>query len=258
MLLRIISIVILAFAFANAFIGPAQAAAFMPPPEVDLGGEEDDETTARLTEPAPRPLTLEEELEIAAFQEPKLTDDERNAIIAKYSHLDKKRLVPRLLLKEAIIYYDVNLELLKNKTYLTVIDYSPHSKNERMFIIEVATGEVWGMHVAHGSGSDKKRTGYASKFSNVPGSNQSTLGFVRTAETYIGKHGISLRLDGLSDTNSKMRDRAIVLHGAKYVWDQNVKQGVSWGCPAVSMKNYKTIVELLKEGSLIYLSRSWR
>ena len=50
------------------------------------------------------------------------------------------------------------------------------------------------------------------------GSRQSSLGLFRTADTYVGQNGYSLRLDGLEPGfNSQARARAIVMHGAKYV-----------------------------------------
>ena len=67
----------------------------------------------------------------------------------------------------------------------------------------MASGEVWTLHVAHGEGSDPDDSGYAKTFSNVEGTRASSLGFFTTAETYSGEYGYSLRLDGLSSTNSK-------------------------------------------------------
>jgi hypothetical protein len=113
------------------------------------------------------------------------------------------------------------------------------------------TGAVWNIHVAHGKGSDSDHDGFAEKFSNVNNSNATSLGFYKTAETYQGSHGYSLRLDGLSSTNSNARSRSIVVHGASYVEDKERIQGRSWGCPAVSMANYTKVINLIKGGSLI-------
>ena len=48
--------------------------------------------------------------------------------------------------------------------------------------------------VAHGRGSGDNPT---TRFSNLPGSHQSSLGLFRTSETYVGHNGYSLRLEGL-------------------------------------------------------------
>jgi hypothetical protein len=114
---------------------------------------------------------------------------------------------------------------------------------------------VKSIHVAHGKGSDSNNDGYATNFSNKVNSEASSLGFYLTAETYHGNHGLSLRLDGLSSTNSKARERSVVLHGADYVREAEVKAGRSWGCPAVSMALRGDVIELLKGGSLIFAGR---
>src|SRR5690606_28831407 len=111
------------------------------------------------------------------------------------------------------------------------------SNKKRLHVINMSTGAGWSLHVAHGKGSDKNHDAYAERFSNTSGSNASSLGAYLTAETYSGSNGYSLRLDGLSTTNSNARRRAVVVHGASYVKDSNVKQGRSWGCPAVSKAN---------------------
>ena len=49
------------------------------------------------------------------------------------------------------------------------------------------TGVVTPAVVAHGKMSDPDYTGYATKFSNVEGSNMSSLGFVLTGATYTGE-----------------------------------------------------------------------
>jgi L,D-transpeptidase catalytic domain len=119
------------------------------------------------------------------------------------------------------------------------------------------TGAVEAYHSAHGTGSDSNHDGYAEKFSNATGSNASSLGFAKTVETYIsGKFGYALRMKGLSTTNSNIYSRAVVVHGAKYVYDSDTKQGRSYGCPAVSFANRDHVVNTLKGGALIYFGLS--
>ncbi len=134
-----------------------------------------------------------------------------------YSHLDPNHEVPAALLKKAIDYFDSHKSIIKNKSTLGVIDFSQHNSKERLYLIDMVSGAVDRYLVAHGKNSDPNYTGYATIFSNTPGSEMSSQGFYLTAETYIGGHGLSLALDGLSPTNSNARSRAIVIHPADYV-----------------------------------------
>lgn len=173
-------------------------------------------------------------------------------ILKNYDHLDPERLVPDQALREAVLFFHANKSIFRNQKVISVIDYGMSSKKKRFFVIDLKSGNVWALHVAHGKGSDSNHDGFAEKFSNVSGSNASSLGFFRTGETYDGKYKYSLRLDGLSSTNSQARVRAIVVHGASYVQDKEVVQGRSLGCPAVSFANSTKLVDIIKEGSLIY------
>lgn len=190
------------------------------------------------------------------MSEPVFGFSETNQILAKYSYLDPKRIVPSALLKKAVLYFEANKSHIANRKYISVIDFAKNSRRTRFFIISIADGSVWPIHTSHGKGSDSNHDGIATSFGNVSGSGKSSVGFYRTAETYQGKHGYSLRLDGLSETNSKARARAIVIHGADYVKEASVKQGRSLGCPAVSMAIRTKVVDKIKEGSIIYAGRS--
>lgn len=168
-----------------------------------------------------------------------------------YSHLDPDKIVPANLLSEAIAYYDSHLDIIKNERVMGIIDYKQHNSKERFYIIDMESGRVETYLTAHGKNSDPDFDGYATKFSNIPDSNMTSLGFFLTAETYYGKNGYSLRLDGLSTTNSKARERAIVIHGADYVTPGS-KIGRSYGCPAVEMRYHQDLIDLIKGGSLLY------
>jgi hypothetical protein len=98
----------------------------------------------------------------------------------------------------------------------------------------------------------------AENFSNIPGSCASSPGFYTTGETYIGKHGLSLTLDGLEKgINDKARERAIVIHGADYVSSDYIRNygrlGRSQGCPAVPAELSKEIIETIKGGSCLFI-----
>ena len=108
--------------------------------------------------------------------------------------------------------------------------------------------------MAHGRNSGNLRS---TRFSNVEGSHQSSIGLFQAAESYRGKHGYSLRLDGLEPGfNDLARQRAIVIHGADYVdpsWvDTYGRIGRSLGCPAVRQEIRDQVVDSLKGGQLVF------
>ena len=137
---------------------------------------------------------------------------------------------------------------------LTVIDYSRPSTEPRLFVIDVAVNRLrFAERVAHGRGSGENST---ERFSNREGSRMTSMGVFRAAETYVGQHGVSLRLDGLEPGfNDRARERAIVVHGAGYV-NQTLaasqgRLGRSWGCPAVRPEIARELIETIKDGSLV-------
>ena len=145
---------------------------------------------------------------------------------------------------------------LVNKKILTLIDFSKPSTEERLFRIDVENRKLpFQTFVAHGKNSG---VNIATQFSNRSGSLKSSLGFFITAETYYGKHGYSLKLDGMEKgINDNARKRAIVVHGAKYVSDDFIRKynrlRRSWGCPAVSDDLSKEIIDLIKDGSCLFI-----
>ncbi len=143
-----------------------------------------------------------------------------------------------------------------NKDILTLIDFSKPSNEKRLWIIDLKTGKVlihdW---VAHGKNSGNQ---FAEVFSNTPNSNTSSLGFYITGETYFGKHGLSLFLNGMDEGyNNNARKRAIVLHGADYVSEDFIHKygrlGRSLGCPSVSMNIYKQVIDTICDGSCLFI-----
>jgi hypothetical protein len=140
------------------------------------------------------------------------------------------------------------------KDILIVIDYTKSSNLERFFILNMKDTTVMkSLLVAHGRNTGNE---FAKQFSNEPGSFMSSLGFFRTAETYDGKHGLSLRLDGLEKgINDLARERAIVIHQADYVdfAKAHGRIGRSLGCPALPQQDYDEVIALIKEGCLMYI-----
>lgn len=138
---------------------------------------------------------------------------------------------------------------------LAVIDYTRPSTEPRLWVFDLETRRlVLRELVAHGQGTGDN---FSKHFSNEDGSHQSSLGMYRTSETYTGRNGYSLRLDGLEPGfNDHARDRAIVMHGASYVSRDTIQQlgrlGRSWGCPAVSEKVARTVIDDIKGGQYLF------
>jgi len=138
---------------------------------------------------------------------------------------------------------------------LAVIDYSLPSDQPRLWVFDLPGARLlYRERVAHGRGTGDN---LSEKFSNQPGSFQSSLGLFRARETYMGQNGYSLRLDGLEPgINDRARERAIVIHGAPYVSDATVKirggVGRSHGCPAVRQEIARPLIDALKGGQYVF------
>lgn len=139
---------------------------------------------------------------------------------------------------------------------ITIIDFSLPSDKERLWVVDLANNKVlFHCLVSHGRNSGDLM---AEKFSNIPGSFASSPGFYATGDTYFGKNGLSLVLEGLEvGINDKARDRAIVMHGANYVSPEYIKEygrlGRSYGCPAVPEEISGEIIQSIKGGSCLFI-----
>jgi len=184
------------------------------------------------------------------------TPEKNNQLPVKYDYLDTEHQVPSNLLVTALAYYDANLRRIGNTRYLSVVDFSKHSSKKRLFIIDMKTGSVKVIHVAHGEGSDPGNTGYATLLSNEPGSNKSSLGFYKIGEIYSGAYGRSMRMDGLSSTNSNARSRNIVFHSFAFAVGLDVPLWTSWGCLVVSQSMIDELIAKLHGGSIVYAGLS--
>lgn len=138
---------------------------------------------------------------------------------------------------------------------LTIIDFSRPSTERRMWVYDLRTRQLlFEEHVSHGRNSGHN---LATQFSNEPESFKSSIGLYRTAEGYFGKHGYSLRLDGLEKGfNDRARERAIVIHGADYVNASTAaaqgRLGRSLGCPALRPAIASKVIDTVKEGGLVF------
>lgn len=153
-------------------------------------------------------------------------------------------------------FYNLKEKGLVTKDILTLIDFSKSSNTKRLWVIDLTTNEVlFNTLVAHGKNTGEE---FANYFSNKAESYQSSLGFYATAEVYTGKHGKSLRLDGLQKgLNDKARERAVVVHGADYVSESFIKNhkrlGRSQGCPALPVDMNEKIINVIKEKSCLFI-----
>lgn len=172
--------------------------------------------------------------------------------LARFKHVDPRNQIAEEPLKRALAFYSMNQHKISNSRYMGVIDFTKNSAKPRFCIINMKSGETECIKTSHGVGSDGGG-GWAKKFSNRNKSHASSVGYYKTLSTYSGKHGTSLRLDGLSATNSNALRRAVVIHGAWYVNDRNrATSGRSHGCPAVDDARVSQVIAKLKGGSLIY------
>jgi hypothetical protein len=166
------------------------------------------------------------------------------------------------LSREAFVYATEGLERLKeahkvsNSSVITVIDFSLPSNKKRMFVIDLDHYKVlFNTLVSHGMNTG---TQMATSFSNENETHKSSPGFYITRETYSGKHGLSLRLDGQErGINDHALDRGIVVHGAEYVND-NIANSRGWigrshGCPAVPPQLSTPIINTIKGGTCLFI-----
>lgn len=142
------------------------------------------------------------------------------------------------------------------KDVLTLVDFTKSSGEERCYVLDLQNKKLlYKSFVAHGRNSGQE---FATSFSNKYGSFKSSPGFYRTANTYKGRNGYSLVLDGLEEgINDNARHRAIVVHGSRYVNAQIANSrgqvGRSLGCPALPSDISKKVIDAIKGGSLFYI-----
>lgn len=160
--------------------------------------------------------------------------------------------VPRTAATIAFDRYDSWRPKIRNGNFVSVIDFTKHSGQPRLFVIDVKKGSVDAIHVAHAKNSDPDDNGTATTFGNVPDSKKSSLGSYLINEKYYGKYGASMKLDGLENSNSMVRARSIVMHPSNYVSDSRSKQGRSWGCPAVPYAWINILIDRLRDGSFMF------
>jgi len=153
-------------------------------------------------------------------------------------------------------YYLLDHHWLNKTNILSICDLSQSSRNKRLYVLDLEQKKVLvNTYVAHGRNSGKE---FASSFSNNPSSHKSSLGFYITQGTYYGNNGLSLKIRGMErGFNDRAGGRNIVVHGSQYVGpdflEMNQFCGRSYGCPAVPADEIEPIIDLIKEGSVLFI-----
>lgn len=143
---------------------------------------------------------------------------------------------------------------LDRKGIITIVDFSKPSTVKRLWVIDLKRSKViYNTWVAHGENSGRN---YATRFSNVTDSRESSLGLYVTGSTYVGNLGYSMRLYGITpgyNTNAYNRD--IVMHGAWYVGEQVIREyghlGFTWGCFGINPDVLHPIIDKIQNGTLL-------
>lgn len=150
-----------------------------------------------------------------------------------------------------------SLGRLHNPDILTIVDFSQSSRNKRFYVIDLIRKVLlFNTYVAHGRNTG---TEFADRFSNKPGSYQSSLGFYVTGDENTGSSvGLSLILEGLEKGfNDNAVKREIIIHGAEYATEDFIRKtgrlGRSFGCPSLPPDMIRPVVEKIKEGSCLFI-----
>jgi hypothetical protein len=153
-------------------------------------------------------------------------------------------------------YYLLDHHWLNKTNILSICDLSQSSRNKRLYVLDLDQKKVLvNTYVAHGRNSGQE---FARSFSNSPSSHKSSLGFYITQGTYYGGNGLSLKIRGMEKGfNDRAGGRNIVVHGSQYVGpdflEMNRFCGRSYGCPAVPADESETIIDLIKDGSCLFV-----
>lgn len=179
---------------------------------------------------------------------------ESNELYKLYSEIKLNNIVSYPLFERALVgFKEIKT---RNRDIITIIDFSKPSTEERFYVIDLKQKKLlFKSVVSHGKNSGEN---YARSFSNKNGSYKSSLGFYVTENTYKGKNGYSLILNGLEKgINDNAKERAIVIHGAAYsnpsVIASSGRLGRSLGCPALPQNISASVINTIKDGTLLYI-----
>ncbi len=160
------------------------------------------------------------------------------------------------VLKEMAVRFILNSDKAKdflnqnpdfNQDVVFLADMAIKSRYNRFYVYNVKNDSI--LHkglVAHGKGSNTGTYGEL-QFSNVEGSNMTSLGNYKVGVDYVGRFGKSYKLHGLDKTNDQAFARYVVLH--TYTFMPHEEQLVpiinSEGCPMVSNETFKILENII-------------
>ena len=148
---------------------------------------------------------------------------------------------------------------IRHADVIGIADFNRMSREPRFYILDLRSGFTTEHLVAHGRGSDPEHLGWLERFSNEVGSEATSEGAYLTGDSYTGKYGWSLRLDGLDPSNSNALARSIVVHSAWYAEPKMVaahgKLGRSEGCFALPGISHAETATRLGSGRLLYAEK---
>lgn len=169
-------------------------------------------------------------------------------ILALGWHATHSSLDPALL-RQAKQEHVAQQGKLSNTRFITVIDYRKSILQKRLFVYDVKKKSiVLSSRVAHSFWSGLL---YPAKFSNVEGSELSCSGtFLTDKDTYIGRFGRALRVDGITaGVNTNARRRSIVFHEDPGFYNY------SMACFMTNKAVNEQLISMIKGRSLVVVYR---
>ena len=171
--------------------------------------------------------------------------------------LDPYRRVRPELMQRAMAALDIHHRRIPLRDRMYLVDFQKFSGEERLYEVDLYSGQVTAFRTCHGKGSDPEHSGYARNFSNTPDSFMSSVGAFATAGAGWGaQQGPNVLLDGLEYSNDRARERAIIIHGANYAdpdfLAREGKLGRSYGCFSTAHTDLPMLRERMGEGRLLF------
>ena len=183
----------------------------------------------------------------------------QRAAIAKATGpgIDPHGIVRKDLLERAQAALDTHGHKISKRDRMYLVDFQKFSGEDRLYEVDLEGGWVTAYRTSHGRGSDPAHSGFAQRFSNEQDSHMSSIGAYATAGANWGsQQGPNVLLDGLEYSNSRARERAIIIHGADYAdpafLAREGKLGRSYGCFSVSHADLAPLRERMGEGRLLF------